>query len=464
MKWLKTTPVFLVVVVTFALLLAACGVESPAEAPPPSPTPTLPEKTPEPERTSAAEEEQAGATGLEEIVATRAPVPTVTPGVLAKEVTEFVESSGLEEVTFLGFTADSWINLAISLLMIIIAYAVAVILTRGWVARWVTRYTSPEIDDLLRKDVAPRLKWLIVIPAFYIATIRLDFISAGVKRVLGDVYFVLGLILATLIVRSLIDLAYGYYLQKSVKEGREQQLNPIYLLLRRIANVSVIAIAIYILFSHFGVNITALLAAFGIAGLALSLAAQDTLADAIAGFIILADQPYRVGDRIEIQSEGTWGDVVDIGLRTTRIRTRDNRMVIVPNSVISKNQVINYTFPDPRYRIQMHIGIGYGSDIEQIRQLIVETVREVEGVLPDRPVDSLYIDMGDSAMIFRVRWWIESYEDTRRMYDRVNTALQNAFDARGIETPFPTHTMNLQVDKNSAVNLSEAFREETTDE
>jgi small-conductance mechanosensitive channel len=401
---------------------------------------------------------------LEEIIATRAPQPTATPDRISQEVTEFVESTRLEGTTFLGLTADNWINLIISLLIIVIGYVIGAVLTRGWVARWASRYTSPEFADVMHKDIAPRVKWLFVIPAFYLATIRLDFISIGAKRVLADVYFVLGLILATLIVWSLIDLTYGYYRQKFTKEGREQQIHPILLLLRRIANVVVVSVATYIFFAHFGVNITALLAAFGIAGLALSLAAQDTLSDGIAGFIILADQPYRVGDRIEIQGEGTWGDVVDIGLRTTRIRTRDNRMVIVPNSVISKNQVVNYTFPDPRYRIQMHIGIGYGSDIEEVRQLIVETVRQVDGVLPDKPVDSLYIDMGESAMIFRVRWWIESYEDTRQMYDRVNTALQNVFDAEGIETPYPIHTMNLQVDKDTAANLSEAFRKDSSGE
>jgi small-conductance mechanosensitive channel len=135
-----------------------------------------------------------------------------------------------------------------------------------------------------------------------------------------------------------------------------------------------------------------------------------------------------------------------------------------PDSMISKNQVINYTFPDPRYRIQTHIGIGYGSDIEEVRQLIVETVRQVEGVLPDKPVDSLYVEMGDSSMIFRVRWWIECYEDTRRMFDRVNTALQGEFVAQGIDSPYPIHTMNLQVDKATAVTLSEAFREESPGE
>jgi small-conductance mechanosensitive channel len=462
MTKLKSISSLLLVVIALAILLTACGEEAPEETPLPTATPALPEKTPESEPASAVGEgEETGAAGLEEIIATRAPQPTATPGAITKEVTEFVESTRLRGTTFLGLTADNWINLAISLLIIVIAYGISVLLTRGWVARWATRYTSPEFAEVMHNVIAPRLKWLIVIPAFYFATIRLDFISPGVKRILGDVYFVLGLILATLIVSSLIDLAYGLYRQKSIKDGREEQLHPILLLLRRIASIVVIAVAVYILFAHFGINITAFLAAFGIAGLALSLAAQDTLADAISGFIILADQPYRVGDRIEIQGEGTWGDVVDIGLRTTRIRTRDNRMVIVPNSVISKNQVINYTFPDPRYRIQMHIGIEYGSDIEEMRSLIVETVRDVEGVLPDRPVDSLYIDMGESAMIFRVRWWIESYEDTRRMYDRVNTALQQVFDARGIETPYPIHTMNLQIDKKAAANLSEAFREES---
>jgi len=459
MRKAKSNPKNLLVAVVLALFLSACSGARSEETPFATETPILPEKTPDSEAPSADEEPVT--TGLEEIIATRPPLPTATPDLIAREVTEFVESTRLRGTTFLGLTADNWINLAISLLIIVIAYVIAVLLTRGWVARWVTGYTSPEFGDVLGKDIGPRLKWLIVIPAFYLATIRLDFISPSVKRFLGDIYFVLGLIIATLIVWSLVDLIYGYYRQKSVKEGREEQLHPILLLLRRIASVVVIMIALYVIFAHFGINITALLAAFGIAGLALSLAAQDTLADAIAGFIILADQPYRVGDRIEIQGEDTWGDVVEIGLRTTRIRTRDNRMVIVPNSMISKNQVVNYTFPDPRYRIQTHIGIGYGSNIEEMRTLIVETVRQVEGVLPDKEVDSLYIEMGESAMIFRVRWWIESYEDTRRMFDRVNTALQEVFDAHGIDTPYPIHTMNLQVDKKTAANLSEVFREQS---
>jgi small-conductance mechanosensitive channel len=224
----------------------------------------------------------------------------------------------------------------------------------------------------------------------------------------------------------------------------------------RLARLAIVVAGVTIGLSHFGINVTVFAAALGIGGLAFSLVARDTLCDAINGFIILVDQPFRVGDRIEIQGVGTWGDVVDIGLRTTSIRTRDNRMVIVPNSMIGKNQIINYTYPDPRYRIETRLGLAYGTDIGTARRVVVDVVRGVEGVLPDRPVDALYVEMGDSAMIFRVRWWIESYEDTRRLYDRVHTAPQEALDAAGIECPYPIQNVNLQVEPETVGRLSQA--------
>ena len=184
-------------------------------------------------------------------------------------------------------------------------------------------------------------------------------------------------------------------------------------------------------------------AALGLTGFAISLAAKDTIADIIAGMIIMVDQPFRVGDRIQIQDENTWDDVTDIGLRTTRIRTRDNRLVIVPNSIIGKNQIINYTFPDPNYRIQTHVGIAYGTDIMTARKIMIDAVRDVDGVLADKPVEALYIEMNNWAMVFRVRWWIETYADTRRMFDKVHSALQEALDEAGIKIPNDQLDLNL---------------------
>jgi small-conductance mechanosensitive channel len=242
-----------------------------------------------------------------------------------------------------------------------------------------------------------------------------------------------------------LDFAIEYYIgiheaELEAKPGR----NTLILLAKRAGSVMIVIFYAAILLDHFGINITGLAAALGIAGLAFSLAAQDTIADAISGVIIMLDQPFRVGDRIEIDNLDTWGDVVEIGMRTTRIRTRDNRMVIVPNSAISNNQIVNYTYPDPRYRVQVDIGIGYGQDIEYVRKIIHDTVRDLPGILEDKPVDVLYNEMGDSSMTFRARWWIKSYEDTRRIYDRVNTALQNALDEAGVDMPFITYDVNLR--------------------
>jgi len=133
----------------------------------------------------------------------------------------------------------------------------------------------------------------------------------------------------------------------------------------------------------------------------------------------------------------TWGDVIDIGLRSSRIRTRDNRMVIIPNSVLTKSLIVNYSYPDTKYRIQINIGVAYGTDLELARQTMITAVRNVEGVLPDQKVEALFLEFGPSELIFRVRWWLDSYADTRRMFDQVNSALYGALNAAGIEIPCP---------------------------
>jgi small-conductance mechanosensitive channel len=405
-------------------------------------------ETPEPEATDP----------IEEVIVTRTPAPTATPGPVAREVDRLAARTGLARTFFLGLATADWINLGISLLFVLIGYLIGTWLIRRILPR-VVRSTAIDFDEALLKAIGPDIRWLVVILVLHFATVRLAFLGAGLKKALLDVYFVVGLAIAAGIVWQLIDLAGKWYRDRVTQAGNEEQLGPIITLLARMGRVIVGVVGISILLSHFGINVIACSAALGITGLALSLAARDTLTDMIAGLTILVDRPFQVGDRIEIQEVGTWGDVVEIGARTTRIRTRDNRMVIVPNSTISKSQVVNYTFPDPRYRIQMDIGVGYGMDVEQVRRIIIDTVSRVEGVLTDKPVDALYVEMGDSAMIFRVRWWLESYVDTRQMFDKVNTALQGALDEAGIDMPYPTENLNLQVQPDTVGRLHQALQE-----
>ncbi len=449
-------------VLALSLLLATCGGETPQPLPTLTVTPQA-GQTPGLEATEPPQDEESEEEvddPLAEIVVTRTPQPTATPGPIAQEIARIAYRTGLARTTFLGLNVADWINLAVSLVIVLIGYGIGSLIT-GVLLRWIARRTSARVADALTKAIGPHLRWLIVVLVLSFATNRLTFLSAELKKTLSDVYFALGLVLSARILWSLIDLAHAWQREALKEAGRVDELDPVLMLLTRVAHIVLVAVALTMLLSYFGINVTALTAALGIGGLALSLAAQDTLSDVIAGFIILADRPYRVSDRIEIQGVGTWGDVVEIGLRTTRIRTRDNRMVIVPNSLIGKNQVINYTYPDPRYRIETHLGIAYGTDIGTARRVIIEAVRGVEGVLPDRPVDALYHEMGDSAMIFRVRWWIESYVDTRRVIDRVHTALQETLDAAGIESPYPIQTVNLQVAPGAVDRLSRAWGEDS---
>ena len=424
-------------------LLSACGSSSDQETITPTATSAIDATV------SSTEAEQTET----QIIATPTLAPTPTPGPVDKLVAELVEDTVISDFSFLGLTSEDWINLAISLLLILLGYVVA-----GWLVgvalRWLVRRSGIEIADAFLKKISDQLRWLIVIFLASFATFRLIFLSEATIRIFRALYFSIFLWIIVYIVWTLIDYAIQLYEDQIRSQHGDTKYESMLPLVKKVSRFLLLIVAVIIWLDSFGVNVTALIAALGIAGLALSLAAQDTLSDAISGLVILMDQPFRVGDRIEIEEVGTCGDVVEIGTRTTKIRTRDNRMVIVPNSVISKNEVVNYTYPDPRYRIQLDIGIGYGTDIEMLQKLIIDTVRKIDGILPDKPVDAIYNEMGDSAMIFRVRWWIESYTEKRHMYGLVNTALQEALDAAGVEMPFPTHTMNLEIGDETAERLS----------
>jgi small-conductance mechanosensitive channel len=276
---------------------------------------------------------------------------------------------------------------------------------------------------------------------------------------LPDIYFMLYLFLAAVVLWALIDVFAKWYSEEmAIRAGPKlkKQWMPF---LRRMAIILVGLIAVTMALSHFNIDISGMIATLGISSLAIALAAQDSLSDVINGFLIMLDQPYRVGDRIEILDLDTWGDVVDIGLRSTRVRTRDNRMVIVPNSVIGKSLVVNYSYPDTKYRIQVHVGVAYGTDVELARQTITDAARGVEGVLESHPVEALFLEFGESAMIFRVRWWIESFVDTRRMFDHVNTRIYQALDTAGIELPPPLRELHHHIDEENIIRLINALRD-----
>ena len=389
----------------------------------------------QPEETQPAEDESA-------LLVAPTLAPTATPGLLYSAVSQVVEATNLEDTSFLGLFVADWINLAISLLLVLLTITLLARLI-FLILRKIARRTATPYDERYLELIHPYLRWLFGVIILSIATDRLQFLSPAFKQWLGQFYFVAIVVLITLCLWRLMDVFVLWYQDKTKDQGERESKEAVLMLGERAVRALLVMVGIIIILDHVGFNVAALVTALGIGGLAISLAAQDTIANMISGVIILVDQPFRSGDRIEIQELNTWGDVVSIGLRSTRIRTLDNRLVIVPNARISQNQVVNYTYPDPRYRIQTELGVAYGTDLRVARQVITDALYQVEGVLPDKPVDILFLEFGDSAMILRVRWWIQSYIDARRSTDRVNEAMVKALEQAGIELPNQQMTINL---------------------
>jgi len=175
----------------------------------------------------------------------------------------------------------------------------------------------------------------------------------------------------------------------------------------------------------------------GIGSVAIGFAFRDILQNFLAGILILLTRPFRIGDQIVTSTyEGT---VEDIQTRATFIRTYDGRRVVIPNANLFTEKVVVNTAFDER-RIEYDIGIGYGDDPEEAKRLVLEAMRETEGVLDEPAPDALVMELAPSSVMVRARWWIRPPRraDALDAKDSVLTAIRNKLKENGIDTPFPT--------------------------
>ncbi len=357
-------------------------------------------------------------------------------------------------------TSAQWIDIGISLAIVVLTAVLGSWLVKVVIKRLLSRLfkrTRNRLDDSILKILRTPLYLLAVTFATDIAIARLDFLPKEWQESVADVFYVLYFLIGFIVVWRLAVTLFEWYAMEVAPQTEtdlDEQLIPFF---RRVSQIILAVIALIILLSHFNVDVSALVTTLGVGSLAIALAAQAALSDTISGFVIMIDRPFRIGDRIELLDLDTWGDVVDIGLRSSRIRTRDNRMVIVPNSVIGKSLIVNHSYPDEQYRLQVHVGVGYGTDIHHAREVLIEAVSKVAGVMQDKPVEALFLEFGPSALIFRVRWWLDSYVDTRRMFDSVNTAIYDALRSAGIEIPYPHQVIRHKLTDEQSGRLEALF-------
>lgn len=191
-------------------------------------------------------------------------------------------------------------------------------------------------------------------------------------------------------------------------------------------------------------TVTSLLAGAGIVGLVLGFAFQDIVANFVSGIILAIRQPFRVGDIVE--SNGYFGTIEKITLRTTNLLSFDGQMVWLPNQQVFKNAIINYTQTGTR-RIGVQVGVSYGDNLEHVQRVTVEAIKTIEAVHPERAVELYYTEFGDSSIVFDVYFWIQ-FAHQREYLQARSTAIMRikaAYDANGITIPFPIRTLDFGI-------------------
>lgn len=238
------------------------------------------------------------------------------------------------------------------------------------------------------------------------------------------------------------------YLEKRIADKTENKVDDVVFdLLNKFAGVIIYILAVILALDLLGINVVPFIAGAGVLGVAVGFAAKDTLSNLIAGVLLIIDRPFEIGDRIEVWAaptgSATWGDVIDIGIRATRIKTTDNIIIIIPNNEIMKRDIVNYTSINAMIRVRINIGIAYDADLAKAKQIVLDVAAATPWVFKGRPAKVVVQNFGESSVDLQLRIWIQ--EARRRMdtISHITDKVKEAFDEKGIEIPYPKRDITI---------------------
>jgi small-conductance mechanosensitive channel len=302
------------------------------------------------------------------------------------------------------------------------------------------RLSKTELDDRIIAVIHRPIFFTVLIAGALEAVTYLGPPAKGIFYTEGILYTVLSFIWIIAVIRTsniLIENALGKIADIT---GLGRDLTP---LIENVWKVVVFAAGVMIMLSIWKVNITPLLASAGIVGVAVALAAKDTLANFFGGISIFVDRPYKIGDYIVLAGKER-GEVMEIGIRSTRIKTRDDVMISIPNSIIANSQITNESAPIPSYRVRIPIGVAYGSDIDQVEKILLDIATANANVITDDPPRVRFREFGDSSLNFELLCWIKEPALRGRTIHELNSAIYKAFNASGITIPFPQRDVHIR--------------------
>ncbi len=264
-----------------------------------------------------------------------------------------------------------------------------------------------------------------------------SFVDNLPSLVAGLLIFLLSLYLAGLFAR----------MTKRVMTRRKED-RELTMLITRIVRWTVVGLGIILALEQAGQDVTALLTGLGILGFTVGFALQDVSANLVSGILLLFEQPFDIGDVIDVA--GFSGTVQNIEIRATEMLTYDGLLVLIPNREVFTNPITNYTRISQR-RISLSVGVGYGSDLEEVERVVLDALNHLEGV-KEEPEPYFMVDsFGDSAINTTVYYWYDTKSEGLKDMTNIGAlAVKTALDKAGIDIPYPIRSVRLEQSNSDA--------------
>jgi small-conductance mechanosensitive channel len=325
---------------------------------------------------------------------------------------------------------------------IVVASIILAILMRR-VLKIVSKFTAKtktQIDEIVLENIRSPIQVLIITFGFFFA-VKYSQPDFGIGSItILQIFSILWIIAITFLVSKIIKALFEIYTYELKEKLHRKIDDTIFNFLRKIINFSVWIIALSVILKQFGIEVTPLLAGLGIAGIAIAMALKDTLSNFLSAIYITADRPMKLGDYIELDAK-TAGYVVDIGWRTTRLKTWDHNYLILPNSKIAESVFRNYNAPKTEMTTLVSCGVSYDSDLKKVEKVALAVAKKVQksvdGTIKDYEPSLRFREFGDNAITFTVSLRVKNRESRGRVVHEFIKALKTSFDKEKIEIPFP---------------------------
>ena len=305
----------------------------------------------------------------------------------------------------------------------------------GRVVARAAKRTVTTFDDRLVGAVKRPVTYALFLIGCYAAAHRSP-LPEGWTRRLDAVLLVLSILLITLALARTWTIFVEWYSTHSAAAQAGAIGTQFAPLLSKIGRAILVLLSVITILQQLGVNVASLVVSLGVGSLAVGLAAQETLANLFAGFTLTLDRPFFVGDRIQLTT-GEVGDVEIIGMRSTRIRTPDETVVIIPNSVLVKERLVNLSRPTRQLVVRIDVSVAYGTELALAKQVLAEAARGAAYAGAGMEPVVILTQLGETAVTLRVVLQARDYTEAHLVRSEVLETIYRRFAELGIEVPIP---------------------------